>query len=81
MATAAEKTKAEQQLNEIETALEPVVVKMNAYLGDANQPVGDDIPFPKVHQETSSLYHQIRSYLGYLRTHQIVQADEKKAGS
>ena len=84
MATAAQKTAAEKQINEIETALEPVVVKMNEYLDEGDQPVvpaNDDIPFPQVRQETSSLYQQIRSYLGFLRTHQIMLENEKKSGS
>ena len=78
MATAAEQTAAEEQISGIETALEPVVVKMDAYLGDVNQPIDEGVPFPQVRQEASSLYHQIRSFLGFLRAHQIVQENEKK---
>lgn len=79
MATAAEKTAAEKQINEIETALAPVVVKMDAYL----EPIEaeDEAPFSKVRQEARSLYHQIQSFLGHLRTHQIVQEAAKKESS
>ena len=84
MATAAEKTAAEKQINDIETALAPVVVKMDAYLGDGVQIAvsdGDAVPFPKVRQEASNLYHQIQNFLGLTRTHQIVRENEKKESS
>ena len=78
MATAAEKNAAEKQINEIETALGPLVVKMSEYLGDGSYPVSEDAPFPQVRQETSGLYNQIKTYLGSLRVHQITLENEKK---
>ena len=81
MATAAQKTAADKQIQEIETALGSVIVKMHEYLGDGSQPVSEDAPFPQVRQETSGLYNQIKMYLGSLRVHQIVRENEKESGS
>lgn len=83
MATSAEKKATDTQIEELETALGPVVIKLDQFVGKIpNAPSEDgESVYDKLRHEANGLYHQITSFLGHVKTHQIIQESKPKISS
>lgn len=82
MAAPTDKATANAQLKAIETALGPVVVALSDFTG-ADETVTatpEEVPYPILQSEATSLYHSVTVFLGHLRTREIIEESKKASG-